>query len=387
MNARDVIVIGGGVVGATAAYLCAREGLRTLLVDRLDGGRATDAGAGIISAGTSTRHEALFELGLRSADYYATLLAHLEEDGAGETGYARCGDLRVAMTEDEVAPFAGLAALLDARRARLGRTTSDAIREISPDDAQRLFPPLAPPRRALHDRTAARVDGRLLNQALVRAAARRGLETVHASAERLALAGGRVAGVIAGGDTLQAGHVILAGGAWSSAFAGTLGVPIAVAPQRGQILHFQVADARTAEWPVVHAFRDHYLLAWSGGRVVAGATRETGSGFDPRLTAGGVHQVIGEALRVAPGLAHATLLETRVGLRPLSDDGLPILGPVPGLDGIQLATGHGPAGLTLGPYTARLVVDRILGRPPALDLAPYRVERFGPRRPAPSPVP
>ena len=59
----DVIVAGGGVVGATAAYLCAREGLRTLLLDRADTGRATDAGAGIIAPRTSTRSEVLFELG------------------------------------------------------------------------------------------------------------------------------------------------------------------------------------------------------------------------------------------------------------------------------------------------------------------------------------
>jgi glycine/D-amino acid oxidase-like deaminating enzyme len=59
---HDVIVVGGGGGGATVAYLCAREGLKTLLVDRTDAGRATDAGAGIISPGTSTRNETLFDL-------------------------------------------------------------------------------------------------------------------------------------------------------------------------------------------------------------------------------------------------------------------------------------------------------------------------------------
>ena len=102
---HDVIVVGGGVVGATVAYLCAREGLKTLLVDRTDAGRATDAGAGIISPGTSTRNETLFDLGLRSAAYYPTLLGHLEEDGGGDTGYAVCGDLRVAVKDDELTPF------------------------------------------------------------------------------------------------------------------------------------------------------------------------------------------------------------------------------------------------------------------------------------------
>ena len=117
----DVIVAGGGVVGATAAYLCARGGLRTLLLDRADTGRATDAGAGIIAPRTSSRSEVLFELGLRSGEFYPTLLGYLAEDGGGDTGYARCGDLRVAVTEDELEPFGALVAILEraARAARL----------------------------------------------------------------------------------------------------------------------------------------------------------------------------------------------------------------------------------------------------------------------------
>src|SRR5262245_13685336 len=122
MSARDVIVIGGGGVGATAAYLCARAGLTRPLIDPLDDRRAADArGAGFISPRTSARHEALFGLGLRSAAYYDTLLDQLAEDGGGETGHARGGDLRVAITDDEIAPFRALVALVDERRARFGR--------------------------------------------------------------------------------------------------------------------------------------------------------------------------------------------------------------------------------------------------------------------------
>ena len=372
----DVIVAGGGVVGATAAYLCARGGLRTLLLDRADTGRATDAGAGIIAPRTSTRSEALFELGLRSGDFYPTLLGYLAEDGGGDTGYARCGDLRVAVTVDELEPFGALIAILGERRARHGYPTADDVREIKPDEARALFPPLARPLRALHDRTAARVDGRLLNQALLKAGAGRKVTLVRAGADRLIVENGRVAGVAAGADVHRAGSVIIAGGAWTPALAGPLGVAIAVAPQRGQIIHLQVAERATGDWPVVHAFHDHYIVSWAGGRVVAGATRETGSGFDPRITAAGVHEVLGEALRVAPGLAGAGMLETRVGLRPLSADGLPILGPIPGVAGAYVATGHGPSGLTLGPYSAALISELVLGRAPALDLTPFRADRF-----------
>jgi D-amino-acid dehydrogenase len=373
---HDLIVVGGGIVGATTAYLCAREGLRTLLLDRVDEGRATDAGAGIIAPGTSMRHEAAFEFGLRAGAYYAVLLGHLEEDGGGDTGYAQCGNLQVAVTDDELGPFTTLLSLLGARRERHGRPAPEDVREITSDDARGLFPPLARPLRAIFDRTAARVDGRLLNQALLRAAGRRGLAVLRTGADRLLMDGRRIAGVGASGQVHRAGHVVIAGGAWSREFGEQLGVRVAVEPQRGQILHLQVLDRSTGEWPVVHAFHDHYIVAWPGGRVVAGATRETGSGFDARLTAGGVREVLAEALRVAPGLSQAGLLEMRVGLRPLSADGLPLLGPVPHLPGAYLATGHGPSGLTLGPYSARLISDLVLDRAPDGDLALFEVDRF-----------
>src|SRR5204862_33746 len=83
----------------------------------------------------------------------------------------------------------------------------------------------------------------------------------------------------------------------------------------------------TSRWPMISAFHHHYLVAWPDSRVVAGATRETGSGFAPHTTVSGVREVLGEALRVAPGLAGAEIREMRVGLRPLTADTLPVLGP------------------------------------------------------------
>jgi D-amino-acid dehydrogenase len=89
-----------------------------------------------------------------------------------------------------------------------------------------------------------------------------------------------------------------------------------------------------------------------------------------------VREVLDEALRLAPGLAPATLLEVRVGLRPLATDGLPILGPVPGCAGLWLATGHGPAGLTLGPFSGKLVAEAALGGEWAAWLETFSLDRF-----------
>ena len=373
----DAIIVGGGLLGVATAYHLVRDGAKVLLVDQGHPGRATDAGAGILSPETSARDlDAWARLARRAVDYYPALIALLKADDAGETGYARCGLLLVAASEDERREFAGVRARILGRRDRTAVPSDGDLREVMPEEARRMFPPLAAVSGALYVPHAARVDGRLLSGALRLAAERRGLSVAHGTVGRLILNQNRVAGVVVDGTAVSAARVAIAGGAWSQAFSDQLAVPISVEPQRGQIIHLRNPRVDTTAWPIVTGFRDHYMVPWPDGRVAAGATRETGSGFDPRLTAAGVREVLQEALRVAPGLADWDIHEMRVGLRPLSRDGLPILGPVPGVEGICLVTGHGPTGLQLGPYSGKVTADLMLGRPADVDLTPFSVSRF-----------
>jgi len=373
----DAIVTGGGLLGVATAYHLVRHGVTVLLVDRGHPGRATDAGAGILSPETNSRDpDAWVQLALRAVEYYPALVALLKADDAGETGYARCGLLVVAATEDERQLFVAARATIFDRRDRTGLPSDEDLRDVSPEDARRMFPPLAAVHGALHCRQAARVDGRLLSQALRLAAERRGLRVMHGRVDRLLVNQNRVAGVVVDGATVSAPRVAIAGGAWSQAFSDQLAVPIPVQPQRGQIIHLRKPGVDTTGWPIVSAFRGHYMVPWPDGRVAVGATRETGSGLDPRMTAAGVREVLHEALRVAPGLADWDIHELRVGLRPLARDGLPILGPVPGIEGVYLATGHGPTGLQLGPYSGKVTADLMVGRAADVDLTPFSVSRF-----------
>jgi D-amino-acid dehydrogenase len=109
---------------------------------------------------------------------------------------------------------------------------------------------------------------------------------------------------------------------------------------------------------------------------VAGATHEIEAGFNPQTTAAGVSEVLHEALRVAPELGSAEIVDIRVGLRPVTPDGWPIIGPVPGITNLYLATGHGATGLQLGPYTGKLVADWMMGQPVEADLVALGVSRF-----------
>ncbi|HEX9821477.1 MAG TPA: FAD-dependent oxidoreductase [Methylomirabilota bacterium] len=379
--AFDAVVVGGGLLGTATAYHLVRAGARTLLVDRADTGRATDAGAGILSPETNSRDsDAWFRLAVEAVAYYPALIDQLRGEQGGDTGYARCGQLVVAVSDDEIPAFERARGIVFERQRRRGLPKPEDLHEVSAVEARELFPALADQLHgAIYSRAGARVDGRLLNRALQSAATARGLVTRPGSVERLALDNGAVTGVVIAGEHVAAPAVALAGGAWSETFGKQLGVSIPVAPQRGQIIHLGLGGTDTSRWPVVSAFHHHYLVAWPDSRVVAGATRETGSGFAPHTTAAGIREVLAEAIRVAPGLAPAEVREIRVGLRPLAADGLPVLGAVPGVRGVFLATGHGPSGLTLGPYSALVVARQMLGEPPGTDLAPCSIERF--RRP------
>jgi D-amino-acid dehydrogenase len=368
--AHDVVVIGGGIVGAALALHTTERGMRTLLLDASRPGRASDAGAGIVSPATNTRDgEAWFALASAAAAAYPALVDRLAAAGVGDTGYRRVGELVVAMRPAE-------AEQLVAEAPRLIRR-SPALALVDAADAIRRYPVLGTPLAALYAPDAAQVDGRLLTAGLVTAAHRAGATIERAEVGGLLLAGQRVVGVRADGDEIAAGTVVIAGGAWSASLADELGLPARVAPQRGQIAHLRTGRDDVGSWPVLAAVADHYQVPWPDGRVAVGATRETGSGFDARVTAGGVCQVLTDALRLAPGLANAELAEVRVGLRPLTADLLPLLGPLPGWDGVFVAAGHGPTGLTLGPFTAGLVADLVTGEPPAIDLSPYAFDRPG----------
>lgn len=373
----DAIVVGGGIAGISTAYHLAGAGARTLLIDREDQGRATGAGAGILAPETNSRDpQSWFDFAIVAVGYYPALIERLRAEQAGETGYAVCGELLVAVSDDEAKPFALARRHMFERQRLRGQPAPEDLHEISAADARALFPPLAPTAGAIYFRNAARVDGRLLAQALRRAAVSHGLVVRRGGVERLVFEDDRVIGVIADGDLIMANVVVLAGGAWSQSFGAQLGVGIPIEPQRGQIIHLALPGVDTGNWPIVMGFRGHYLLAWPDSRVVVGATRETGAGYAPVATAAGVHEVLGEALRVAPGLASAELHEVRIGLRPRTPDGLPVLGAVPGLRGVYLNTGHGPTGLQLGPYSGKLVAGMALGKPSEADITAFDVARF-----------
>lgn len=371
----EFVVVGGGVVAAGVAYHLTRGGAVVIIVEGDQAGIATNAGAGIICPWTAPMDDACYRLCCAGAQHYPELLAMLANDGEAATGYARVGALCVA---EQAEALDGMAALLLSRRASgsgMGEVTA-----LTPGEPARMFPPLASGLAGLWISGGARIDGRAIRDSLLRAAASRGARRVRGNAA-LERTGDRVTGVRVGADRIGADVVVVAAGAWTARVCAGFGVRLPVGAQRGQIVHTRLPGTDTASWPVVLSERDPYLVAFPGGRVVLGATREE-AGFQYRTTVGGVGGLLTGAAALAPGLREAEMLETRIGFRPVTSDGRPVLGPV--ADGLIVATGHGPEGLTAGPWSGLAVALLALAQPPVTDLTPFDPYRFQSQPPVPS---
>ncbi len=358
-------MVGAGIVGAAAAARLATRGARVTVVDDGAAGGATAAGAGIIATVSSRPTDddtAAFRFA--AARHYAELVQRCADAGLGGHSYRAAGQLTVALRAAESAEL-----LADYERttdlvARFGPAAVGRPELLAAADIAARYPLLGPTYGGLLAPDVAVVDGRAMRGCLLQLAASAGADIVSGRAE-LESRCGAVTGVRVGATRIDADAVVLAAGAWSGrvipALAGC------IEPQRGQILHLHLPGAGAL--PTVDTFAGHYLLTFPGDRVVIGATRETGSGFHPELTAGGVAQVLAQGMSLVPALAEAGWIEARVGLRPASADGHPYLGSAPDRHNLWLATGMGPSGLTLGPYCGTVVADAALaaltgGTPP-----------------------
>lgn len=361
-----IAVIGTGIVGASAAYQLAKKDVEVIMIDRKESGKATSAGAGIVCPWISNvEDEDWYNVAKRGATFYGELMLDLEKQGEYDTGYKKVGALSVSADSMH----------LDAIEERVMEKKKDApeVGEISRLDAKEtkaLFPVINEDLQSVFVSGAARVDGALLREALKRAAVKAGARLIEGEA-RLIKHNGKVTGVQVNDEEVKVDKVLIAAGAWAPELLKPLGITLNIEPQRGQIAHITLPNTDTSDWPVVLPESSHYMLAFDDSRIVAGATREEGSGFDYRLTAGGVNEVLSEALKVAPGLETGTLKEVRIGFRPIGPDILPIIGPIGGHEEVILATGLGASGLTMGPYVGQLAASLMCKDDVDLDLQPY----------------
>lgn len=360
------IIIGAGIFGASTAYHLAREGADVLVLDAAHPGKATLAGAGIACPWVEDDTDPdRYRLCAAGARYHREILAQLDKQFGTDIGFAPVG--AIVLSEDK--------ARLERVAAQLHAHLNEApeigtVAEISPARAKEMFPPLRDGLGGLSISGGARVDGKLLAAALLRAAVAAGAEVRQDSAS-LRRAGDRVTVLDGSGSAIAADEIIVTAGAWAPHILRPIGIEHPVTLRRGQITHLGLNGVDTRNWPVVLPLNSHYFVPFDDSRIVVGATFEADVGFDYRVTASGQQEVLNRALAIAPGLADATVIETRIGFRPFGPTDRPILGRVPGIDGLILGNGLAATGLTIGPYCGKFVADLALGRTPEMNLMPF----------------
>ena len=353
------------MIGCAVGYELARRGLDVRIFDsRSVGAGATQASAGMLVPYLEAHERGpLFDMTVRSLDLYDRFVKAVESDSGLSVEYRRCGSLQIALD----------LASADAQKheaERLGGGTAQWLDA----DAARLAEPHLPSAAlgALLVPAHGYVAVGALTEALSWAAMRHGatIENHHRIA-RIEPSGDVLRVTASDGNAWTASRVVAAAGTW----LGQLELPDAAAgevrPVRGQMLRLKWIGG-----PPEHVIwgPECYLVPWLDGTVLVGATVED-VGFDERTTAAGVRDLLDAACELLPEAWRATFVEARVGLRPATPDGLPIIGSSPSVPGLVYASGHYRNGVLLAPLTASLVADLIVdGRSdPALGaIAPAR---------------
>ncbi|KZE40254.1 oxidoreductase [Bhargavaea cecembensis] len=367
---NHVIIIGGGILGASAAYHLAKSGYSVTVIDRGEPGQATGAAAGIICPWLSQRrNKAWYALAKGGAAFYPDLIRSLEQDGETETGYRRVGAVSVH-TDPAVLNLAE-------ERAITRREEAPEIGEImrlSEEETREIVPMLGEGFASVRISGAARVNGGQLRDAMLSAAQKHGASFVLGSAV-VSATDGKVNGAVVDGELIRADTVMVTGGAWAAEAVAPLGLKLEVHAQKAQILHLRLEEEPTGEWPVIMPPRRHYIVPADGGKVIVGTTHEDEHEFEMTPTAGAIHEMLDKAFVTAPALKEAVFEEVNVGYRPFTADNLPVAGRLGGIEGLYFANGLGSSGLTVGPYLGAQLAKMATGETLDIDPALYSPDK------------
>lgn len=367
MAASDFLILGGGVIGLSVAYHLSRPGASVTMLDAHEPGQASSAAAGMLAPLAEASAPGPFlGLALDSLRRYPALVAALCDAGGSDLSLQGPGMLRVARTEAEEAALCRALSWQPPLGLPLHRLTGAEARRLEPGLGGEVQAAVLSPAEK-------HVEPRLLLAALKAACRAQGVEIIaHSPATSLETSAGRARAVLSSPVRHTFGTLVLAAGAWSRALGQQLGYDIPVAPLRGQIL----ALGPQSPAPFSHTLYTHgaYLVPRADGRVVAGATEEW-AGFAAETDDAAIMGLRAEASALVSALAAWPLQSAWAGLRPVSADGLPLLGRVPGWDNVHLATGHGRNGILLTPVTGALLADHLLHDAPLP--AAFDPARFG----------
>jgi glycine oxidase ThiO len=333
-TAREIIVIGGGVIGLATAIELRLLGAKVTILCRDFKAAAGHAAAGMLAPqAEQILTGSMLDLCLASRDLYPSWVQKIESISGIDAGYWQCGILAPRYIQTEQSSEWLAPPTIHAQQAGLSESIVGGY--WYPADGQ--------------------VDNRALIRSLFSASQSLGIEfldgvavqTIHHNQERITQ-------LETSQGNLSAQHYILATGAWSQQL-----LPIEVVPRKGQMLSLLVPPEQRANLPLQQVLfgEEIYIVPRRDGKIIIGATSEN-VGFAPQNTPQGIQQLLTAATRLFPLLQDFPIHETWWGFRPATPDELPILG-TSAYANLTLATGHYRNGILLTPITAKLIADLV----------------------------
>jgi len=351
----DVVVAGRGLIGLCVATALAERKLEVILVSEPRLGEASRAAAGMLAPSVERATGPARDFGIAARDRYPSYVEFLAERTGIQVSLDRNGILQVALSAQGV--------------KGLRRSASPDSSWLEAATLAKMEPALSHALGAVHNP----LDGAVDNVALFGA-----LEALVSKTDRIRVENDVVLSVSRGGDSatvktmkgrvISAGFTVIAAGAWSAHIDGAR-LAGAVAPVKGQLVAYAAAPVRHV------AYGPRGYLVPRGNSTIAGSTMER-TGFDPTTSVEGVSKIRSAAVEICPSLARSEVARRWGGLRPVTPDMLPLLGPDPEAPRIIYACGHSRNGVLMAPLTGDIIADLVTGSPLRHDLSQFRPDRF-----------
>lgn len=385
----DVAVIGGGVIGSAITYYLAKAGVKVVLLERRDICSGT-SGACDQAVSMQTKNPGLvLEMALKSVQMYRHLSAELDYD----LEFDQCGGMIPIENEQQLT----IMKIFVEQQKNIGLDVS--ILDIGA--ARKIQPALGP---KLVASTFSPMDGRVsplrVAFGFAQAAARQGaIIKTRTEVRGIDIKAGRIRSVVTDQGIVNTNLAVDAGGVWAPRIGELAGISIPILPRRGQILVTEAVPGyiRGEIWSARYIVAKHHI-EWvrqedpvgaelgvglsvsetAYGNLLIGGTREF-AGYDTSTTPEALQAIVRHLLNIFPGCKDIHIIRTFAGLRPYTPDGMPILGPVEGIEGFVIAAGHEGDGVALAPVTGSMIAEYIAKGTLFPEISELGLQRFNQR--------
>lgn len=358
-------IIGGGIVGSTAAYYLSRAGYDVFLFDE-GTGQATKAAAGIINPWFSLRrNKPWYFLVSEGAEFYRKFMADLEKDGFNDGHIFQVdGALMIRRSDKRY--------LKDLAQAEEKRANSPSIGEVATVQGHDHLPLLNKDIQATYVEGGGRVDGEALITSLHAAIKHFGGEIIYEKAQFEI--NDSIVTIKSDSIKQQVDCLLLSAGAWLPELLAPHGYETDTRPQKGQLYYLKNEAWENKHWPVVMPPGTADIIPFNNGTIIIGATHEDDQGYDLTIEKDKLQQLTEEVSQIAPELSNYSIYKTKVGTRAHTSNFDILAGKIPDMENVWAVSGLGSSGLTSGPYLGYQWSELIQNGISTIDASSFPIE-------------